>query len=189
MEMVATGSSVPNRSTTPLPTDLPVEGATHSGFDVILGEASECSPTTIDFLTQPWVAVLSQSYHFQFTFIPGHPVSSMIDWQCMTVCPSGFSLLKETITVMFTNKNAHNHIDTALSRHLTCFTQRKSHVYVAVLCGPRIGQVYGIKKVNRAKKMYTLEPEEGEEFQESWLNCCAVQPHEDRCYCAKYSPV
>ena len=187
-KVVATGSSVPpSRSVTPLPTDTPVGSAATSGFDVIPGEASERSPTTINFLTQPWAATLSQSHHFQFTFLPRHPVGSLVDRQCMTVRPSDFSLVKETITVMFSDKNANNHIDTVLCRNLTRFTPKKSQVFVVVLRGPRMGQVCNLKKVYRAKQMYSLKPEQGEEFEESWLNCCAVQPHEDgKCPCAKY---
>ena len=179
--------SVCSRSTTPLPTDPPAGSAATSGFDVIPGEASKCLPTTIDFLTQSWAVTLSQSHHFQFTFLPSHPISSLVDHQCMTVCPLDFSLVKETITVMFSNKNAHKHIDTALCRHLTCFTPKKSQVYVAVLRGPRMGQVCKINKVYRAKKVYSLKLEQGEAFEEDWLNCCTIQPHEDRkCPCAKY---
>ena len=135
--MVTTiASSVHSCSATPLPIDPPVGSAATSGFDVIPGEASKCLPTAINFLAQSW--------------LPGHPVSSLVDHQCMTVCPLDFSLIKETITVMFSNKNAHKHIDTALCRHLTCFTPKKSQVYVAVLRGPRMGQVCKIDKVYRA---------------------------------------
>lgn len=187
--LVTTRSSVPSRSATPLPTEPPVESAAPSVFDVIPGEASERSSTAIDFLAQPWVATLSQSHHFQFTFLPGHPVGPLVDRQCMTVRPSDFSLIKETITVMFTDKNARNHIDTVLCRHLTRFTPKKSRVYVVVLHGPRMGQVCEVKKVHRSKQIYGLKLEQGGEFQESWLNCCAVQPHEDgKCLCVKYLP-
>ena len=121
----------------PTATDPPVGSAATSGFNVIPGEASKCSPTTIEFLTQPWAVTLSQSHHFQFTFLPGHCIGSLVDHQCMTVCPLNFSLIKEAITIMFSDKNAHKHIDTALCHHLMHFTLKKSQVYVAVLLGPR----------------------------------------------------
>ena len=186
--MVATiVSSVHSCSATPLPTDPPVGSAATSGFNVILGEGSKSSPTAIDFLTQSWAVTLSQSHHFQFTLLPGHPIGYLVDHQCMTVHPLDFSLVKETITVMFSDKNAHKHINTALCQHLTCFTPKKSQVYVAVLRGPRMGQVCKMNKVYSAKQVYSLKLEQGEEFKEDWLNCCTVQPHKDRkCPCAKY---
>ena len=187
--VVTTGSSVPSCSATPLPTGPPVESAAPSVFNVILGEASECSPTTIDFLAQPWVAPLSQSHHFQLTCLPSHLISSLVDHQCMTVQPLDFSLIKENITIMFTDKNAYNHIDTALCHHLMHFTPKKSQAYIVILHGPRMGQICEVKKVYRSKQIYSLKLEQGEEFQESWLNCCTLQPHEDgKCSCAKYLP-
>ena len=188
MKVVATGSSVPpSCSITPLSTDTPAGSAATSGFDVIPGEASECLPITIDFLAQPWAATLSQSHHFQFTFLSHHPISSLVDCQCMTIRPSNFSLVKETITDMFSDNTANNHINTVLCHNLTWFTPKKSQVFIVVLHGPRMGQVCNLKKVYRAKQMYSLKPEQGEEFKESWLNCCAIQPHKDgKCPCAKY---
>ena len=95
-------TSAEHPATPPLD-DIPME-TTLLGFDIVPGETSLREPTPIDFLAEPWAMSLLCSHHFQLIFLPGHNVGAMIDCMCATICPSGFAINNNKITVMYTNK-------------------------------------------------------------------------------------
>ena len=98
MTLATTASTSTTRASTPLPDDTPTEMIL-SGFDMVPGETSVRAPTQIDFLAEPWAMSLSHTNHFQLVFLLGHIVGSMVDRQCMTLCPSQFSLENDHITI------------------------------------------------------------------------------------------
>ena len=100
---------------------------------LITGEMSLRDPTPVDFLAQPWVMSLSHLHHFQLIFLPGHIVGAMIDHTCMTVCPSGFAINNDRITVMYTDKFGKPNTESVLCHHLALYLPQKCNVNIILL--------------------------------------------------------
>ena len=140
---------------TPPPDDTPVD-STPSGFDVVPSEMSLRDPTPVDFLVQPWAMSLSHSHHFQLIFLPSHVVGAMIDCTCMTVCPSGFAINNDRITIMYTNKFGKPNTESILCRYLAPYLPQKHNVNIILLRGLKMGNIWHVKKAKRVERIYDL---------------------------------
>lgn len=184
---IATAPSTPTtRTATPPPNDT--TDITSSGFDVVAGESSIREPTRIDFLAEAWATSLSRSHHFQLTFLPGHIVGSMVDRQCMTVCPSDFSFDSEHITVKYTDRKNDKHHESVLCRYLAPFSPQKCGGNVVFIEGSRSGVVCGVKKAKRAGGTLDLVTTEQELIRKQDRHiCCGVEAHvESSCRCITF---
>lgn len=177
----------PVRTPTPPPDDILPETAP-SGFVVDAGESSIREPTGIDFLAEAWAMQMSDSHHFQLTFLPGYIVGSMVDRQCMTVCPSGFSLGGDRITVKYTDRKNDKHTESVLCRYLGPFGPQKSGGKVVFTQGARVGEVCGVKKANRAAGTLDLITTRQEIIKKQARRiCCGVEVHCDgSCRCINF---
>jgi len=181
-------STSAEHSATPPPDDIPME-TTPSGFDVVPGEASLREPTPIDFLMEPWAMSLSRSHHFQLIFLPGHIVGAMIDRTCTTICPSGFAVNNDKITVMYTDKFGRPHTESVLCRHLAPYSPQKRNVNVVILRGPKMGDICHVKKAKRVERIYDLETPQREQLKKQEMkNCCGVEAHVNDCRCSTFPP-
>ena len=174
------------RPATPLPDDIPVD-STPSGFDVVPGESSLREPTRIDFLAHPWAMSLSHSHHFQLVFLPGHIVGAMIGRTCMTICPSGFAINNNLITVMYTDKFGRPQTESVLCRHLAPYLPQKRNVNVVLLSGPKMGDVCHVNKAKRVARIYDLTTLRQERLNKQDMgNCCGVEAHANSCRCSTF---
>ena len=163
--------------------------STPSGFDVVPGETSLRDPTSIDFLAQPWAMSLSHLHHFQLIFLPGHVVGAMIDRTCMTVCPSGFAINNDRITVMYTDKFGKPNTEFVLCRHLAPYLPQKRNVKVVLLRGPKMGAICDVKKAKRVECIYDLTIQQEQLKKQEMKNCCGVVPHANDCRCSIFPPL
>ena len=99
---------------------------------------------------------LSHSHHFQLIFLPGHIVGAMIGRTCMTICPSGFAINNNLITVMYTDKFGRPQTESVLCRHLAPYLPQKRNVNVVLLSGPKMGDVCHVNKAKRVARIYNL---------------------------------
>ena len=177
---------------TPPPNDIPVD-STLSGFDVVLGETSLRDPTPVDFLVQPWAMSLSHLHHFWLIFLLSHIVSAMIDHTWMTVCPSGFAINNDRITVMYTNKFGKPNTESILCRHLALYLPQKCNVNVNVILlrGLKMGNVCHVKKAKRVEHIYDLTTLQQEQLKRVEMkNCCGVKAHAlNDCHCSTFFPL
>ena len=65
---------------------------------------------------------LSHMNHFQLVFLPGNIVSSMVNSQCMMLCPSQFSLENDHITVQYTDCKNAKHTESIFCQHLALYS-------------------------------------------------------------------
>ena len=182
-------TSTEHPATSP-PDDIPVD-STLSGFDVVPSETSLRDPTPVDFLVQPWVMSLSHSHHFQLIFLPGHIVSAMIDHTCMTVCPSGFAINNDRITVMYTDKFGKPNTESVLCCHLAPYLPQKHNVNVVLLRGLKMGKVCHVKKAKRVEHIYDLMTLQQEQLKRVEMkNFCGVKVHAlNDCHCSTFFPL
>ena len=147
MTVTTTPSASTAHVVTPLPDDTATETAP-SGFDVVPGESSIREPTQIDFLVKAWATSLSRSHHFHLKFLPGHIVSSMVNRQCMTICPSGFSFSNDRITVKYTDQKNNKHTESILCQNLAPFSPQKGGGFIMFTEGERAGTVCSALKAH-----------------------------------------
>ena len=105
----------------------------------------------IDFLAQPWAMSLSHMHHFQLVFLLRHIVSSMVNCQCMMLCPSQFSLTNDHITIQYTDCKNAKHTESILCRYLVLYSPQKGGGSVMFIKGARAGSVCSVKKAKRAQ--------------------------------------
>ena len=175
---------------TPPPDDIPVD-STPSGFDVVPGKTSLRDPTPVDFLAQPWAMSLSHLHRFQLIFLPGHIVSAMIDCMCMTICPSGFAINNDRITVMYTDKFGKPNTESILCCHLAPYLLQKHNVNVVLLRGLKMGNICHVKKAKRVEHIYDLTTLQQEQLKRVEMkNCCGVKAHAlNNCHCSTFFPL
>ena len=158
---------------------------------LITGEMSLRDPTTVDFLARPWVMSLSHLHHFQLIFLPGHIVSAMIDHTCMTVCPSGFAINNDRITVMYTDKFGKPNTESVLCHHLALYLPQKCNVNIILLRGLKMGNICHVKKAKRVEHIYNLMTLQQEQLKRVEMkNCCGVKAHAlNDCHCSTFFPL
>ena len=72
-----------------------------SAFDVIPGEASECT----DFLSEKWAIDMSFNHHFKLMFNTSYPVASMINHTGFTLVPASIQSQSQDILLAFSNNH------------------------------------------------------------------------------------
>ena len=189
MSLVTTASTSTARMATPLPDDTPMD-TVPSGFDVVPGETSVRNPTKIDFLAEPWAMSLSHTNHFQLVFLPGHIVGSMVDRQCMTLCPSQFSFLNDHITVQYVDRKNAKHTESVLCQYLAPYSPQKGGGSVVFIKGARAGLVCSVKKAKRTEGTLDLVSIEQELIRKQDRHiCCGVEAHVESCCCITFPPL
>ena len=174
---------------TPLPDDTPVE-TVPSGFNVVPGETSVWEPMQINFLAELWVMLLSHMHYFQLVFLPGHIVSSMVDHQCMMLCPSQFSLTNDCITVQYMDRKNAKHTESILCQYLVPHSPQKGGGSVVFIKGARAGSVFSVKKAKHAQGTLDLITIEQELIRGQDIHiCCSVERHVESCCCITFPPL
>ena len=186
---VTTTPSVSTTRAVTLHNDTATETAP-SDFDVVPGESSIREPTRIDFLAKVWATSLSHSHHFHLKFLPGHIVGSMVDCQCMTICPSGFSFGNDRITVKYTDRKNNKHTESVLCRNLAPFSPQKGGGFIMFTKGERAGIVCSVKKAKRSEGTLDLVNMEQEMIRKQDRHiCCSVEAHAESCRCSTFPPL
>lgn len=189
MTVTTTPSASTTHAVTPLPNDTATETAL-SGFDVVPGESSIREPTQIDFLAKAWATLLSHSHHFHLKFLPGHIISSMVDRQCMTICPSGFPFSNDCITVKYMDWKNDKHTESILCRNLAPFSPQKGGGFIVFTEGERAGIVCSVKKAKCSEGMLDLVNMEQEMIRKQDRHiCCSVEVHAESCRCSTFLPL
>lgn len=177
------------RPTTPTYVE-PTRDAVVSGLDVVPGESTAREPTQIDFLAEPWAASLSRTNHFLLIFLPGHTVGSMVDRQCMTLCPSQFSLQNDRIAVQYVDRKHTKHTESVRCQHLAPYSPQKGGGSVVFIKGARTGSVCSVKKAKRVEGTLDLVTIEQDHIsKEDRHNCCGIEAHVDPCRCSTFPPL
>ena len=188
MTLTTTTSTSTARALTPLPDDTLMEMVS-SGFDVVPGETSVRAPTQIDFLAEPWLMSLSHMNHFQLVFLLGHIVGSMVDRQCMTLCPSQFSLENDCITVQYMDCKNAKHTESIFRWHLAPYSPQKGGGSVVFIGGARARLVCSVKKAKCTEGTLDLVTTEQELILKQDRHiCCGVEPHVESCHCNTFPP-
>ena len=188
MTVATTPSMSTTHTVTPLPNDTATETAP-SGFDVVPGKSSIREPTRIDFLAKAWATSLSCSHHFHLKFLPGHIVGSMVNHQCMTMCPFGFSFSNDHITVKYTDQKNDKHTEFILCWNLAPFSPQKGGGFIVFTKGERAGTVCSVKKAKRSEGTLDLVNMEQEMIRKQDRHiCCSVEAHAESCHCSTFPP-
>ena len=189
MTLTTTASMSPAHASTPLPNNTPIE-IVSSGFDVVVGKTSVQAPTQIDFLVEPWAMSLSHTIHFHLVFLPGHIVSSMVDRQCMTLCPSQFSFENDRIIVQYTDRKNAKHTESVLCRYLAPYSPQKGGGRVVFIEGARTGSICNVKKAKHAEGTLDLVTSKQELIvKQDRRTCCGVEAHIELCRCTTFLPL
>ena len=133
---------------------------------------------------------LSHTNYFQLVFLPGHIVGSMVDHQCMTLCPSQFSLENDRITVQYTDRKNAKHTESIFCRHLAPYSPQKGGGSVVFIRGARAGLVCSVKKAKCAEGTLDLVTTEQELILKQDRHiCCGVELHVESCHCNTFLPL
>ena len=144
----------------------------------------------IDFLAQPWAMSLSHMHHFQLVFLLRHIVSSMVNRQCMMLCPSQFSLTNDRITIQYTDRKNAKHTKIVLCQYLVPYSPQKGGGSVVFIKGAKTGLVCSVKKAKHSEGTLDLLTIGQELIRKQDRHiCCGVEVHVELCHCISFPPL
>ena len=134
--------------------------------------------------------LLSHMHHFQLVFLPGHIVGSMVNRQCMMLCPSQFSLTNDHITIQYTDRKNAKHTKSVLCQYLVLYSPQKGCGSVMFIKGAMAGSVCSVKKAKHAQGTLDLVTIKQELIrgQDRYI-CCGVEMHVELCHCITFPPL
>ena len=116
-------------------------------------------------------------------------MGSMVNRQCMMLCPSQFSLENDRITIQYTDRKNTKHKESVFCQHLALYSPQKGGGSVVFIGGARAGLVCSVKKAKHAEGTLDLVTTEQELILKQDRHiCCGVEPHVESCHCNTFLP-